>query len=638
METINILCDAGSGKPLSHFWKAMGYANADFTYTEPFGVMYDYLASYRGQCRYMRLHNILTLHGRGDYYFMLGSDYGNPLEGLLFENGEDGVLKLGPDGEMIFDWTYVDKVYDCMINHGMRPIVETHFLPTVLKRDEEHPFIPADFNMWAKFLEAFVRHCIERYGEAEVEEWYFEVWNEPDGQRTLGADAYRGYWVEHPETLHALYDYMEKAIHGVNEKIRVGGPATMQNESSYQCFNDFLNHCHNGLNYARGTFGTRIDFISVHCKGGRPDAFCPSSDEMFSTLKRYLKMIENYPRFKDTAFINDESDIIWNGNMGTAYKSFLNFRNTHYAAGFICKMISRYISEIATVCNLDIVDSDNCHLQWERGLFTGNRSQLTPVSKYPSTDLVRKPVFNAYVMLGRLGETLLEAACEQEGFGVKYGLVPTLAKNALSVMAWNFEDGLDEDLNARRLSIDIKNLPFSGPVKLLHFRIDAEHSTAYRIWQEAGRPATAGVELAQKLREAEGLALMEITDANIENGALCLAANLPMHAISLLVAVCDEGKAPATPQPISGAFKVGDCGNPQIFLRWTANQEDSFVGYRIARKAEGGDLADICAGQDIAVYQDDAICAGQTYEYHIYAVDAFGRESGAAVIRVAAGQ
>ena len=41
---------------------------------------------------------------------------------------------------------------------------------------------PKDFKKWGDFIRAFVTHLRERYGDAEVRTWYFEVWNEPNAQ------------------------------------------------------------------------------------------------------------------------------------------------------------------------------------------------------------------------------------------------------------------------------------------------------------------------------------------------------------------------------------------------------------------------------------------------------------------------
>ena len=133
---ITITADyAGRPRPFRHFYGALGYANADFTYTEPTRRMFEYLASYHNHCRYMRVPNILTLHGKGDYYLLSrGSDYGNPpdLTGE-FTAGGDTVVSLDREGRPVYDWTTVDRVYDIFVEHGIRAIVETVFIPKCLQ-------------------------------------------------------------------------------------------------------------------------------------------------------------------------------------------------------------------------------------------------------------------------------------------------------------------------------------------------------------------------------------------------------------------------------------------------------------------------------------------------------------------------
>ena len=39
---------------------------------------------------------------------------------------------------------------------------------------------PKDYAKWAELVYQWAKHCVERYGQAEVETWYWEVWNEPN--------------------------------------------------------------------------------------------------------------------------------------------------------------------------------------------------------------------------------------------------------------------------------------------------------------------------------------------------------------------------------------------------------------------------------------------------------------------------
>ena len=56
---------------------------------------------------------------------------------------------------------------------------------------------PKEFKKWGELIHQLTLHCILRYGKAEAESWYWEVWNEPN----------IGYWRGTPEEYNRLYDY-----------------------------------------------------------------------------------------------------------------------------------------------------------------------------------------------------------------------------------------------------------------------------------------------------------------------------------------------------------------------------------------------------------------------------------------------
>ena len=635
METISINVDASQIiRPFNHFYRAVGYANVDYTYTRPFRKMYDYLSSFHNHPRYMRLHNILTAHGRGDYYLLHeGSDYGNPRDRTTHF---DNVVTLDASGKLTFNWDVVNRVYDILVEHNIKPIVETHHVPTCLVRPDSSDFAhepPQDFRQWGEVIQTFTAHVVDRYGLDEVKQWYFEIWNEPDNSLAFRGD---------PRLFMALYDYMEHGIHSVDPSLKVGGPATKQAEEAFMIFEAFLKHCAHEPNYVTGQIGTRVDFISVHCKGGRPPHVnCPSTRIMFNSLRDYLDILKAYPEFRGVEFINDESDVVWAGNRGIKDFNWMNFRNTHYFPGFVCKMVNMYcdVVEDEYDANLTIVDSDNCHLQWERYLFSGNRSQFTPLVEYPSTDLITKPAFNAYVMLGRLLDQRLAVRCGTDGFGEKFGVLATSDDESIAFMAWNFEDGMDEEVNARRINVTVANLPFSGDYHLIHYRIDATHSNAYAAWKAIGKPAQPSIEQIKTLREREGLALFEPVKAIHLEGEFSANLDLPMHAVSLLLLVPHNTSPPATPDWIKGEAERGFNGNPQIFLKWRANTEKDFLHYQLWRQQDDSGFDLLADEFNIGVFTDMHVSGGSAYTYKLQAVNASGQQSDfSAALRVAVTQ
>jgi xylan 1,4-beta-xylosidase len=625
MDAISINIDVGqSGKPFNHFYGAVGYANVDYTYTAPMLKMYDHLSSFHNHPRFMRLHNILTAHGRGDYYLLHeGSAYGNPADRSL--RGYDTVVMVR-DGRLIYNWEVVDRVYDILLEHNFKPIVETHHVPTCLIQPDavdtsQEP--PQDFRLWGEVVGAFAQHLVERYGVDEVSQWYFEIWNEPDNSVSFRTD---------PGLFMALYDFMEHAIHAIDQTLKTGGPATKQGEGAFVLFEAFLKHCSDEPNCVTSTMGTRVDFISVHCKGGRPPfVTCPSTKVMFDSLRRYLDILKQYPKLASVEFVNDESDVVWAGNLGVQHYNWLNFRNTHYFPGFVCKMITMYCDVVQDEygANLSIVDSDNCHLQWESHLFSGNRSQFTPLITYPSTDLIKKSVFNSYVLLSRLREKRLAASSKTEGFGEKFGVLPTRDEDSLAILVWNFEDGMEGDVNRRQIELVIGNLPFSGDYELVHYRIDSQHSSAYTTWREMGKPAKPSAEQIKMLREQEGLSLYEPVRRVVLTESYSVLLDLPMHSVSLLLFVPHNTEQPGQPQWIKGGAELGYNGNLQVFLAWVPNDEKDFLYYRLWRRQGNSIFEPMMDSLSVntAAFTDMDVCAGETYAYKVQAINASGQAS-----------
>ena len=142
--------------------------------------------------------------------------------GLLHD--EMGIYGEDKNGEPVYSFQYVDQLYDSILSIGMKPFVEFAFMPDKLKSSDKTIFWwkgnispPNDYAKWRKLIRALVEHWTARYGENEVKQWYFEVWNEPNLNfffTGTQADYFK------------LYEATAKAVKSVSPDYRVGGPAT----------------------------------------------------------------------------------------------------------------------------------------------------------------------------------------------------------------------------------------------------------------------------------------------------------------------------------------------------------------------------------------------------------------------------
>jgi xylan 1,4-beta-xylosidase len=201
-QTSPIVIDANApGAPFPHFWEEMfGSGRAILSLRQGYR---DDLREVKKvtDFRYVRFHNVL--------------------------HDEVGVYDEDRQGKPIYNFTYVDQIYDGLLQQGVRPVVEISFTPKKLASDPNalHPFWykqnvspPKDYAKWDDLIRAFARHLVERYGLGEVAQWYFEVWNEPNID----------FWAGEPKqpTYFELYDHTARALKSVSPLLRVGGPAT----------------------------------------------------------------------------------------------------------------------------------------------------------------------------------------------------------------------------------------------------------------------------------------------------------------------------------------------------------------------------------------------------------------------------
>jgi xylan 1,4-beta-xylosidase len=143
--------------------------------------------------------------------------------GLLED--ELGVYSEDRQGKPVYNFQYIDAVYDAILNAGMRPFVEFGFMPQKLASGEKTIFWwkgnvtpPRDYAKWEALIRALVHHWTNRYGRDEVRLWYFEVWNEPN---LTGF-----FWSGDQAEYFKLYDVTARAVKSVSADYQVGGPAT----------------------------------------------------------------------------------------------------------------------------------------------------------------------------------------------------------------------------------------------------------------------------------------------------------------------------------------------------------------------------------------------------------------------------
>lgn len=175
--------------------------------------------------------------------------------GLFHE--EMGIVQRTVSGEILYNFQYVDLLFDSLLEIDLRPVVELGLMPNIMGEEQKYVFwwkmnisMPKDMREWAALVEALVRHLTNRYGEEEIKKWYFEVWNEPN---------HRGFFTKSKEIdqYFALYAGAARAVKSVCKDYRVGGPAT----ASVGWIPEMIAYCEEN--------DVPLDFVSSHNYPGR---------------------------------------------------------------------------------------------------------------------------------------------------------------------------------------------------------------------------------------------------------------------------------------------------------------------------------------------------------------------------------
>jgi xylan 1,4-beta-xylosidase len=380
-----------------------------------------------------------------------------------------------------------------------------------------HP--PRDYAKWAGLLQAWVRHCIERYGRQEVASWYWEIWNEPD----------IGYWQSTTEEYLRLYDYSADAIKRVLPEIRIGGPTTTGPGSpkAAQFLRDFLEHAARGRNYATGRTGSPLDYITFHAKG-RPkvvDGHVQMGSEFqLRDIDRGFAIVASFPEWKHLPIILGESDPEGCAACSVRFHPQNAYRNgTMYSSYTAATFAKKY--ELALRHGIRLEGAVTWAFEFEgQPYFDGFRDL--------ATNGIAKPVLNVFRMFGLMSGERVQA--ESTGSVALDAMLASGARQA-HVLLWHYHDD-DVAGPPAEVSVDVKGFsPGVDRILLEHFRVDENYSNAYTAWLAMGSPQSPTPEQHSKLERA-GL-LESISPPSwrpAQDGSVRLQFPLPRQAVSLL--------------------------------------------------------------------------------------------------------
>lgn len=474
MSSINFFCNlAEAATPLPHFWEhTVGSDHAPVALRADWQRQLERCHKELG-FKYVRFHGLLS------------DDMGT----LVRENNN-----------LLYSFFNADQIFDFLLSIGMKPFVELSFMPKALASGNKTVFSykanvtpPRDYKQWATLINRLVSHWVDRYGVAEVREWFFEVWNEPN---------LKAFWMGTQRDYFKLYRHTAEAIKKVDKSLRVGGPATAKSE----WIEEFVDFCE------RKT--VPADFISTHQYP--TDAFGSPDDDtevqLFKSQRGLMREAAQDTRRRARGRPVYYTE--WNSSSSPRDP----LRDESYAAAFA----------VATI--MEAKGSVEGYSFW-------TFSDIFEEKYFPSVPFhggfgllnlhgIPKPTFRAFELLHHIGteQFLVDGMHET----VDCSLIRQ--DSTLTVLLTNHTTP-GHSIETEHLEIRLDDI--SKPNEVYIQRIDAEHANPKALWLDMGQPEYLTARDVEQLQQAS-LLVKERQSFSYEGRAVFLKVDLPPHAVAAI--------------------------------------------------------------------------------------------------------
>jgi xylan 1,4-beta-xylosidase len=410
---------------------------------------------------------------------------------------EVGAYDEDGQGHPVYNFSYVDQIYDGLLATGVKPFVELSFMPQKLAaRNLLHVFWykpnispPKDWNKWDDLITTFTKHLIDRYGVDEVARWYFEVWNEPNLDFWGGEPKQASYW--------ELYDHTARAIKNVNPRLRVGGPATAQ----AAWVDAFIKHCTENK--------IPMDFVSTHVYGNDRSEDVFGTNEDIPRNKMVCRAVDKVHKQIEASSVPN-LPLIWS-EFNASYKNEPEVTDSTYMGPWLADTIRQCDGLVTLMSYWTFSDVFE-----EQGVvktpFWGGFGII-------AEDDIPKPAYNAFKLLHKLGGQRLALDSDS-------ALVTRRVDGTLVLALWNYAPP-GEKGSSRSMTLQFKN---ARPRLAILSRLDREHGDFHSAYQQMGSPRYPTQAQIQQLRGSAELPAPETRE--VTNGELTLT--LPAQSLALI--------------------------------------------------------------------------------------------------------
>jgi xylan 1,4-beta-xylosidase len=411
---------------------------------------------------------------------------------------EIGLYDEDSSGHPVYNFSYIDQIYDGLLANHVRPFVELSFMPRKLAAQQMlHPFWykpivspPKSWDKWGDMISLFAQHLIDRYGIDEVSQWYFEVWNEPN----------LDFWQGDPKepTYYHLYDVTARALKSVSPRLRVGGPATAQ----AAWVDRFIRHC--AENHIP------VDFVSTHVYANDTSQDVFGTNENIPRDKMVCRAVRKvHDQIKSSALT--DLPLMWT-EFNATYKSETDVTDSAFMGPWLADTIRQCDGMVDMMSYWTFSDVFE-----EQGVvkkpFYGGFGLM-------AEDDLPKPSYNDFKILHKLGDERLATDSSS-------ALVTRRMDGTLVVAVWNYCPPGDSG-PPKNFTISLKSGPHFHRASI--YRVDSTHGSLMDTYRGMGSPIYPTQQQIAQLRHAAELPAPETR--RVSNGNLMLT--LPPHGLAVI--------------------------------------------------------------------------------------------------------
>ncbi|MGH9736119.1 MAG: GH39 family glycosyl hydrolase [Candidatus Acidiferrales bacterium] len=412
-------------------------------------------------------------------------------------NDDVGLYNEDAHGHAVYNFSYIDQIYDGLLANGVRPFVELSFMPEKLAAQPihqafwYHPNVspPKSWVAWDDLIAALAKHLVARYGIDEVSKWYFEVWNEPNLDFWGGQPRQDTYW--------QLYDHTARTLKSVSPRLRVGGPATAQ----AAWVGAFIKHCHENH--------VPVDFVSTHVYGNDTAENVFGTHEQISRKDMVCRAVSKV-HGEITTSVMPKIPLIWS-EFNAAYDNEQDVTDAAYMGPWLGNMIRECdgLTKMMSYWTFSDVFEEQGVVKTP---FYGGFGLIAELG-------IPKPSFNAFKLLHELGDRRIDSNSDS-------ALVTRKSDGTVVVAVWNYAPP-DKPGSAKTVTLEFKNF---NPTQASISAVDPATGDSETAFQKMGSPAYPTKEQVRGLQAAAKLPAPSLEQISGHE----LKLTLPTHGLEVI--------------------------------------------------------------------------------------------------------